>query len=166
MRNFVLIGSSFIFIFLQMVALRKLSFGDISPDFPLLLCGLFALFRGPIQGSIIGFFVGLLQDLFNPAFLGLNALTKSLVGFALGQIGTKTVPENSLFLLCVFLFAALGHDFVYLLFYSGRDLGNLFAMFFSTAVPSALYTAIFGVVVHKIVILIGSRIVRVSGDAR
>lgn len=166
MRTAVLVVAGIVVILLQSLALDKLSIGDIKPDFPLLLCALLALYKGPVRGSILGFVIGLIQDLFNPAFLGLNALTKSIVGFAFGHLGTKTVPERTVFLAAIFFMVALGHDLVYLLFFTALDIGRFFILFFTVAVPSAVYTTIFGVVVQKVILSVGSWMVRSFGKAR
>ena len=166
MRIAVLVITAIVFILLQALALDKLAIGEIVPDFPLLLCAFLALYKGPVRGSIIGFVIGLLQDLFNPAFLGLNALTKAIVGFAFGHLGTKTVPERTMFLAAIFFLTALGHDFIYLLFFTALDIGNFFNLFFTVAVPSAVYTAIFGIIVQKIILLVSSWMVRPFGKTR
>ena len=166
MRIAVLVITVIIFILLQALALDKLAIGEIAPDFPLLLCAFLALYKGPVRGSIIGFVIGLLQDLFNPAFLGLNALTKAIIAFAFGHLGTKTVPEGTMFLAVIFFLAALGHDFVYLLFFTALDIGNFFILFFTVAVPSAVYTTIFGIIIQKVILFFSSWMVRSFGKAR
>jgi rod shape-determining protein MreD len=160
------IAACFIFFFLQMVLAPRIAFGEIAPDFPLLLVAYFSLNRGAFQGSISGFFVGLLQDLYSPELLGLNALTKSLAGYVLGLVGGKAEPDNLPFLVGLFGIAALANDFVYLLFFTGLDLGRFFVMFFTIAVPSAVYTAILGVVVHKVATYFGGKVVKTFGKAR
>jgi len=166
MRIAVLVIAVLVIILLQSLALDKLAIGDIKPDFPLLLCAFLALYKGPVRGSIMGFVIGLIQDLFNPAFLGLNALTKSIVGFAFGHLGNKTVPERTVFLAAIFFVTALGHDFIYLLFFTALDIGRFFILFFTVAVPSAVYTTIFGIVVQKVILLVSSWMVRSFGKTR
>jgi rod shape-determining protein MreD len=166
MRIVYLVIVSFIFLLLQVLALDKLSIGEISPDFVLLLCSFLALYRGPVQGSVLGFIIGFIQDLFNPALLGLNALTKSLLGFAFGHIGQKAIPESAIFFAAIFFIAALAHDFVYLLFFTGLHLGRFFVMFFTIALPSAIYTAVVGTLIHQLLLLVDSRMVRSIGKER
>jgi rod shape-determining protein MreD len=155
-----------IFILLQALALDRLAIGEITPDFTLLLCAFMALYKGPVRGSIIGFVIGLLQDLFNPAFLGLNAMTKAIVGFAFGHLGTKTVPERTLFLAAIFFLAAVGHDLIYLLFFTALNIGRFFVLFFTVAVPSAVYTTLIGIVVQKVILFARPWMVRSLGKTR
>ncbi|MBI2544813.1 MAG: rod shape-determining protein MreD, partial [Candidatus Rokubacteria bacterium] len=64
-----------------------LSVGGVAPDIPLVLTVLLGLRRGPEVGCVSGFAVGLLQDVAGGGFVGAQALTKALVGFAAGLMG-------------------------------------------------------------------------------
>ena len=57
---------------------------DVAPDIPLIVVVLLALRRGPEFGCGAGFVAGLLQDVAAGGLLGVQALTKALVGFGLG----------------------------------------------------------------------------------
>ncbi|MFH1755168.1 MAG: rod shape-determining protein MreD [Candidatus Latescibacterota bacterium] len=166
MRIIFLIVVTFVFLLLQVLALGNLSIGEISPDFALLLSAFLALYRGPVQGSILAFLIGFIQDVFNPALLGLNALTKTLIGFGFGHVGQKAVPERAIFFAAIFFIAALGHDILYLLFFTGLHFGRFFVLLFTVAVPSAVYTAIVGAVIHSLLLFVDSRMVRSGGKER
>ena len=62
--------------------------------------------------------------------------------------------------------AAVAHDFVYLLFFTGGDLGRFIILWITVSLPSAVYTALVGVVVHKIAEVMGDKVVRSFGKAR
>ena len=155
-----------VFFLLQAVFSDALTFGQIGPDFPLLIVAYFAIFRGAIAGSIFGFVAGLFQDLFNPSFLGLNALTKTLVGFALGRAGAQTERDHPVFLLALFGVSALAHDFIYLLFFTQLRLGHFFVTWLTVSLPSAVYTAVVGVAVHVGVAFFLTEVVRNLGKTR
>ncbi len=155
-----------VFFLLQVLLADKISIGRVQPDFPLLIVAYLAVFKGSIRGSVVGFLVGVIQDLFNPGFLGLNALTKTIVGYVLGTAGAKTEPESSVFLFALLGGAALFHDFIYLLFFTGLSLGKFFLMWVTVSIPSALYTAIVGVLVHQIVTYALREVVRYLGKTR
>ena len=166
MKRIKVLVASFAFLMLQMLLAPRIAIGDIAPDFPLLLVAYFAVNQNPLRGSISGFAVGLVQDLFNPQLLGLNALTKSLSGYAVSVVGAKADPDNVFFLLALFGITALGHDFVYLLFFTGLDPGKFLLLLATVAIPSAIYTAFAGVVVHRIADFLGGKVVRTLGKAR
>jgi rod shape-determining protein MreD len=66
-----------------------LRIADVSPDIPLIMVVLLALRRGPEFGCAAGFFAGLLQDVAAGGLIGVQALTKALVGFGLGTAGGR-----------------------------------------------------------------------------
>ena len=61
-----------------------LRIADVAPDIPLIVVVLLALRRGPEFGCAAGFAAGLLQDVAAGGLIGVQALTKALVGFGLG----------------------------------------------------------------------------------
>ena len=70
----------------QATVVPALRIGDVAPDLPLILVVLLALRRGPEFGCIAGFAAGLLQDAAGGGIIGVQALTKALVGFAVGAL--------------------------------------------------------------------------------
>jgi rod shape-determining protein MreD len=66
-----------------------LRIGDVAPDIPLIVVVLLALRRGPAFGCAAGFVAGLLQDVAAGGLIGVQALTKALVGFGLGAAGGR-----------------------------------------------------------------------------
>jgi rod shape-determining protein MreD len=66
-----------------------LRIADVAPDIPLIVVVLLALRRGPEFGCAAGFAAGLLQDVAAGGLIGVQALTKALVGFGLGAAGHR-----------------------------------------------------------------------------
>lgn len=66
-----------------------LRIGDVAPDLPLIVVVLLALRRGPEFGCLAGFAAGLLQDTTGGSLIGLQALTKAIIGFAIGAAGHR-----------------------------------------------------------------------------
>jgi len=151
-----------IYLALQAAVAGRIAIGSIAPDFVVVCVVLFGLQRGSVQGSLFGFFVGFLVDLSNPGYLGLNALTKCLLGFAAGGLGAAASP-GLLVLAIVFFVGALAHDFVYLLIYLWPGVGSALL---TRALPSALYTAVAGVAVERILALLGAKVVTSFGKER
>ena len=163
MRNFYLFLALLLFLLLQATLAPRIALGPIAPDFLLLVVVFFALYRGSVRGALLGFVVGLLQDLGNPEWLGLNALTKSLLGYFVGDAGTKTFPDSVTVLFALFAVSALGHDVVYLAIFYWPRVGSAFATMVTAAMPSAVYTALFGVLVDRVFALAGAKVVGVLG---
>src|SRR6184192_3955753 len=66
-----------------------LGIGDIAPDLPLIVVVLLALRRGAEFGCVAGFGAGLLQDAAGGGLIGVQALTKAVIGFAVGAAGAR-----------------------------------------------------------------------------
>ena len=66
-----------------------LRIADVAPDIPLIVVVLLALRRGPEFGCGAGFMAGLLQDAASGGLLGVQALTKTLIGFTIGALGSR-----------------------------------------------------------------------------
>ena len=73
----------------QATVAPALRIGDIAPDLPLIVVVLLALRRGPEFGCVAGFAAGLLQDAAGGGLIGIQALTKAVIGFAIGAVGSE-----------------------------------------------------------------------------
>src|SRR5512132_3294983 len=73
-----------------------LRIGDVVPDLPLIIVVLLALRRGPEFGCVGGFVTGLLQDAASGGLMGVQALTKSVIGFAIGALGGRLTVTQPL----------------------------------------------------------------------
>src|SRR5258705_7421979 len=60
-----------------------ISVAGVTPDLPLIMVILLALRRGPEFGCMAGFVTGLLQDAAGGGPIGVQALTKGLIGFCI-----------------------------------------------------------------------------------
>ena len=66
-----------------------LRIADVAPDIPLIIVVMLALRRGPEFGCLAGFAAGLLQDAAGGGLIGVQALTKAVIGFAIGALGGR-----------------------------------------------------------------------------
>jgi len=66
-----------------------ISFAGVTPDLPLIMVILLALRRGSEFGCVAGFVTGLLQDATGGGLIGVQALTKGLIGFGIGVAGGR-----------------------------------------------------------------------------
>jgi len=64
-------------------------------DFPLLITIYFAMARrSPIQGTIMGLVMGLLEDALSHRAIGINGIAKTIVGFLAASVGVRIDVEN------------------------------------------------------------------------
>jgi len=94
MYNLVLAGLTVAGLILRSVFPRLLDFAWTTPDFLLLIVVFNAMFCGTFRGGVAGFLVGLAEDLFFGRFIGLNALSKCLVGLLSGSLSKSIFKEN------------------------------------------------------------------------
>ena len=90
-------------------------------------------------------------------------MTKSILGYTVGKAGSKTFPENSLFMFILFMLVSFGHDVVYLMIYHWPNMAGALAAVFTSALPSAAYTAVFGLLTHKFLSVAGPKVVESIG---
>ena len=86
---------------------------EIQPDLILLVLVLIAATAGHVEATILGFGVGLFQDAYTPADLGLNAFTKSIVGFAVGVGRSGIMIDAAPVKILLVIGAVLVHDLIY-----------------------------------------------------
>jgi rod shape-determining protein MreD len=154
-----------VYLALQVALAHHIAIGSVEPDFIVICVVLFGLQRGPIGGSLFGFFVGLLVDLGNPGFLGVNALAKTVLGFGAGRLGAATSP-GVVVLFIVFFVASFAHDVIYSLVFMWPHIGNAFVTIFTVGLGSALYTAVAGIVVERLLAMLGAKVVTTLGQKR
>ncbi len=126
------------------VSFRFAIFG-IEPNLLLALTYYFARYEGAVPGAVLGFLIGLLEDLSAPQDLGVHALAKCLIGFATGKLwaGQRLFKDNLRAQSITLLAAGLLHDLVVLIFVSRGHLISLLLLFVRIGVPTAVYTALF-----------------------
>lgn len=77
----------------------------VQPDLILIVVVIIAFLTDPFVGSVTGFVGGLLEDLISTRVMGLNALSKTIVGY-LGGLVKKTIFAEPTILLALAIFIA------------------------------------------------------------
>ncbi|MFO7655002.1 MAG: rod shape-determining protein MreD [Candidatus Krumholzibacteriia bacterium] len=132
-----------------------LSLGGVAPDFTVIAIVILALAEGSGAGSLGGFVVGLVQDLAHPRLLGLYALDKTLLGFAVGRLRGRIIYGMPLVEGLVVFLAALAHDTLYLLVQSRMADEAFLVPMLTNALPGALYTALIAVPLIRVADILG-----------
>lgn len=102
----VLILISFL---LQSTFFHTISFGGIIPNLMIILTSSYGLMRGERAGLVVGFFCGLLNDIFFGDVIGIYALIYMYIGFLNGKFSRIFFPEDIKLPLALIL----GSDFAY-----------------------------------------------------
>jgi rod shape-determining protein MreD len=122
-----------------------LRIADVSPDIPLIVVVLLALRRGPEFGCLGGFAAGLLQDAASGGLLGVQALTKAVLGFAIGAAGGRLRVAHPLVqvpgLVLLSIVEGLARFAILKLFHFPAAFGELMVY---VVLPQALYNGFLG----------------------
>ena len=79
---------------LQCTVFRIFAFGGIVPNLLIVLTASFGFMRGEKTGLIIGFFCGLMIDVFFSDVIGFYALVYMYIGYANGKFARQFYPED------------------------------------------------------------------------
>ena len=136
---------------LQLKVVPSIGLLGVAPDLVIVFLVALVLERGPVAAVIIGFALGFLQDLGNASFLGMNALSKSLIAYGVSRFGAGFIPESVLFRGLLIFAASLCSEIVSLIVTTGFDLSVIAMSFFRYSILSALYTALVGLLVFAVI---------------
>ena len=111
-----------LFVTVQQTLVLDLRVGGVHPDIMILLPIVAGIVGGPSRGASMGFWAGLVADLFLPTPFGLSALVGCMVGFAVGA-ATLALDRTAVWLPP---FAALAGSALYEVIYAvlGSVLGQ------------------------------------------
>ena len=79
---------------LQTTVFQVLSFADIAPNLLIIVVSAFGFMRGKKEGMWIGFFCGLLVDIFFGFYLGGYALLYMYIGYINGMFQKRFYPDE------------------------------------------------------------------------
>lgn len=98
----------------QLYLAPTLKIGSVRPDFILIFLVFFSARFGRVPGILLGFGVGLLQDLTGSlSVLGTNALVKSIVGYSLGTLNGNLAVWTPRVINLYIYGSLLGHALLY-----------------------------------------------------
>lgn len=160
MRRKIVIAVTIIICFLlQSTVFQRLSFVSISPNLLIVVTAAFGFMRGRKEGLFVGFFCGLLMDVFFGPVLGFYALLYMYVGFINGIFKKIFYPEDVK--LPIFLMAASDLSFniiIYFIMFLFRGRFEFGYYFIHVMIPELVYTMIVAVVIYFILLKINQKL--------
>ena len=109
-RYILLLALAFI---LQTTWVDSIEIGSVKPDLLIVTLSFIALRSGPVVGAYMGLGLGIFQDLYMPADLGVNALAKSLIGAGFGYSHTHMVSDSIQVQAALIFGAVIFNDLIY-----------------------------------------------------
>ena len=126
---------------------HTISIAGIRPDVVLIVIVYIGIRSGELEATIFGFVTGFLLDVYNPAFMGVNAFSNSVVGFAVGYSRAGIVAENFRAQVLLLLIVSLIHDLLYFGLSSMSNPMKIVSSVFRYGIGTAVYTALIGLMV-------------------
>jgi len=127
---------------LQSDVAGHLSILGARPDLVLAAVVLLARRRGPVAGTVAGFFAGLMQDGLTPDHLGLHAALLCSVGYAFGHLRVQLLWDTPVASGVILFLAAAAHELLLRLLVADGRWGAALVSFLTTGLAGAAYTAV------------------------
>lgn len=136
---------------LQCTIFRHLSFGGVSPNLMLMLTSCFGFMRGQNEGMLVGFFSGLLWDVFfGGGVLGCYALFYTVMGYLNGYFHRVFYPEDvKLPILFVFISDLTFSMIMYVVLFLLRRRIAFFSYLGRIMFPEAVYTVLITIILYR-----------------
>lgn len=83
-REFVLAGCVVLAFLLQLAVMPQFKMLGVQPDLILVVAVVVAVQEGPVEGAVVGFLGGMLQDLASSQVMGVSAFSKAVAAFLAG----------------------------------------------------------------------------------
>jgi len=144
---------------LQTTLARFVVRGLVAVDLVLVAVVYVALTSGPVTGLLTGTFAGLVQDALTTGVVGIGGLSKTVVGFLAGIIGTQFIVTQPLPRFVVFFGATVLHAIIYIGLYVLLDLRH-FGTPVAAVAGQATGNAVVGVVAFQLVELLPGAVER------
>ena len=153
---FFLIIVSFV---LQSTIFQWISFGGIVPNILIILTSTYAIMRGDKVGLIMGFFCGLLADVFFGSFLGLNAIIYMYIGYLSGKFHQVFYPEDIKLPLIIIIVSDFVYGIsIYIFMFLLRGRFDFSYYFKNIILPELVYTILVSLIIYPILLFIHKKI--------
>lgn len=135
--------------------LQHIEIMGIKPNMSVLIIVSYAILRGDIEGAIVGFFSGLLHDIYFGNVIGVHALLGFVLGFICGKPFKNFFHDNDFLPLILVGTGTILYEFCYY-FLTYLFSANIDLAFYAQRIilPTTIYTIAFTIPVYRLVMLI------------
>lgn len=160
MKRSIVIGLLILICFLlQCTVFHVLSFGGIVPNLLIVLTASFGFMRGERSGLLIGFFSGLLMDVFFGDVIGFYALLYMYIGYVNGKFNNIFFPEDIKLPIVLIIGSDLAYGLsCYLLFFLMRARFNIGYYFRHIILPEIIYTIVITIFLYPFILWINRKL--------
>lgn len=144
---------------LQTTLFRVLDFGGIAPNLLLIFTASTAFIKGDRSGLLVGFFCGLLVDIFFGTYIGFYALIYMYIGFLVGKLHVIFFTQNIAIPILIISLADFIFGFVcYVLMFLFRTKFDIGYYMSSIIIPELVYTAVIAIFYYPFILWVNNAI--------
>lgn len=159
MRKIVIALFILLCFILQSGVFTNLAFAGIIPNLMIILTSSFGFMRGEKEGLVIGFFCGLLSDIFFGNILGFYALIMMYIGYLNGKFCGIFYPEDIKLPIGLIVVSDLSYGVIcYILLFLLRGRLNFPYYFTSVILPEALYTIVVTMFLYPLILQVNKKL--------
>ena len=145
----------FICFLLETTVFSHFTIAGIVPKLMIILTSSFGFMRGEEDGLLIGFFCGLLCDVFFGDVLGFYALVYMYIGYLNGKFSRGFYPEDIKLPIALIVVSDLSYGVIcYILLFLLRGRFDFLYYFRGVILPEALYTIVVTVFLYPVILKI------------
>lgn len=158
MKRFIALFITVIVCFLlQTSVFQYFKLAGITPNILLILVVSFALMRGRKEGLIIGFFCGLLIDIFYGDYIGVYAFIYMCLGYFNGYFNRMFYVDDIVLPLAMVTGNGLLYNFfIYVIFFLLKNKLDFWYYAKSIIIPEVVYTTLITIIIYKLLLWINS----------
>ena len=158
-HKFVVTGIILVSFLLQSTVFQTLSLGSICPNLMVVVTSSFGFMKGKKEGLWVGFFCGLLEDIFYGRLLGMHAMIYMYIGYANGYFNHIFYEDDiklPIFLIAVSeLVYGLG---TYVIMFMMRSRFAFAYYMIRIIFPELLYTIVVTLVFYRVIYAVNRKI--------
>lgn len=144
---------------LQSTLFQSLSLASISPNLLVILTSAYGFMKGKKEGMAVGFFCGLLEDIFFGRLLGMHALIYMYIGYANGYFNQIFYGEDIKLPMALISASELAYGLgTYLIMFLMRSRFEFFYYLKRIILPELLYTIIVTLFVYRLIYMIDQKL--------
>lgn len=144
---------------LQSTLFQALDFGGIAPNLLVVLTAAFGFMRNEKEGMIIGFFCGLLCDIFYGDVIGFYALVYMYIGYLNGKFSGVFYPEDIKLPMALIVVSDLSYGMMcYISLFLLRGRLDFPFYFLNIILPEMVYTTVVTLLLYPLVLFINIRL--------
>lgn len=158
-RKLIVAVIIFICYLLQGTLFQTLTFASISPNLMIIVVSAFGFMRGRKEGLFVGFFCGLILDIFNGSSLGFYTLIYMYIGYLNGFFRKRFYPEDIKLPMLLIAGSDLSCNLVlYLFCFLFRNRFAFHYYFLNIMLPELVYTMVVTIFLYFMILKINQKL--------